>query len=105
MIKKTDFKYTLFYTKQWNILAKCIQLTYIILVQAGSSNVTFNPFSYIFIHITIPKMLILMDYDVFNALRIYLYISQNVNKPYIPIFVLIKQRGFFMSENLELSTP
>ena len=55
-----------------------IQLTSITLVQIGSSNVNFNPFSYTFIHITIPKMLILMDYDVFNALRIFLYISQNV---------------------------
>jgi len=44
-----------------------------------STNINFNPFSYTFIHITIPEMLILMDYDVFNALKIYLYISQNVN--------------------------
>ncbi len=49
---------TLFYTKQWIILAKCIQLTSIILVQIGSSNVNLNPFSYIFIHRTIPKTLI-----------------------------------------------
>lgn len=47
------------------------------LVQIGSSNAIFIPFPYIFIHITIPKTLILMDYDVFNTLKIYLYISQN----------------------------
>lgn len=56
----------------------CIQLTPIILVQIGSSNVIFHTFSYIFIHITIPKTLLLMDYDVFSTPRVYLYISQKI---------------------------